>query len=334
MGRSYWVHREPGAPSVAEPALDAYLKGEYFPQPASPRNRPEPPLPTLFDRISAFLPARFSGSKPVVPVVRLAGAIGGGGGFRSGLTLAGVAPLLERAFTFPRARAVALIVNSPGGSPVQSHLIYKRVRALAEEKKLPVFAFCEDAAASGGYMIACAADEIFADQSSIVGSIGVVSSGFGFHELIARYGVERRLYVTGGNKAILDPFQPEKPEDVARLRELQDSVFDAFKALVRERRGERIAAADPAELFSGAFWAGEAALKLGLVDGIGDLRSVMRARFGEKVALRLMQGARPGLLSQFLRPPPGAGSGPEGLIDPRAALAAMEERALWARLGL
>ncbi|MCG6121716.1 MAG: S49 family peptidase [Microvirga sp.] len=290
-------------------------------------------MSTILDRISAFLPARLNRAHPVVPVVRLAGAIGGGG-FRSGLTLAGAAPLLERAFSYPRAKAVALLVNSPGGSPVQSHLIYTRIRALAEEKKLPVFAFAEDAAASGGYMIACAADEIFADPSSILGSIGVVSSGFGFHELIARYGVERRLYTTGESKAILDPFQPEKPEDVARLRELQERVFDAFKSLVRERRGERIAGADSTDLFSGAFWAGEDALRLGLVDGIGDLRSVMRRRFGDKVRLKLLQAARPGLISQFLRPPPGAGSASFGLIEPAAAVAALEERALWARLGL
>ncbi|TVR09094.1 MAG: S49 family peptidase [Salinarimonadaceae bacterium] len=290
-------------------------------------------MTSLVERLSAYLPDRFNRAQAVVPVVRFAGVIGGGV-LRSGLTLAGMAPLLERAFSYPRAKAVAILVNSPGGSPVQSHLIYKRIRALAEEKKLPVFAFCEDAAASGGYMIACAADEVFADPSSIVGSIGVVSSGFGFHELIARYGVERRLYATGENKAILDPFQPEKPEDVARLRELQKRVFDAFKALVRERRGERIAEAESAELFSGAFWAGEDALQLGLVDGIGDLRSMMRQRFGEKVRLRLVQGPRPGLLSQFLRQPPGAGSAPESLIDLRAAVAAMEERALWARIGL
>ncbi len=286
---------------------------------------------SLVDRLSALSPITLGPRKPIVPVVRLNGAIGMNIGFRQGLTLASVAPLLERAFSYPRAAAVALTINSPGGSPVQSNLIHRRIRDLATEKKLPVLAFTEDAAASGGYLIACAADEIFADPSSIVGSIGVVSSGFGFHELIARHGIERRLYTTGESKAILDPFQPEKPEDVARLKSLQTRVFDAFKQLVRDRRAGKLDESQGDELFSGAFWAGEDALSLGLIDGIGDLRSILRKRFGDKVRLRPVQAPRPGLLSQMMRPPPGAGG---SLIDPHEALAVMEERALWSRLGL
>lgn len=290
-------------------------------------------MSSLTDRITAILPKAIVGRQPTIPVVRLSGAIGISVGFRPGLSLASVAPLLERAFSYPRASAVALAINSPGGSPVQSQLIHNRIRALADEKKIPVFAFCEDAAASGGYLIACAADEIFADASSIVGSIGVVSSGFGFHELIARYGIERRLYTTGEAKAILDPFQPEKEEDVARLRKLQERVFDAFKQLVRDRRGTKLPQDQDHELFSGAFWAGEDAKALGLIDQIGDMRSVLRARFGEKLRLRPIQAQRPGLISQFMRQPPGAGE-MRSLIDPREALATLEERALWSRLGL
>jgi len=295
-------------------------------------------VPTLFDRLSSFLPGGFRGDQPLVPVVRLNGAIGVSVGFRPGLSLATLAPTLERAFSYPRAKAVALVINSPGGSPVQSHLIYSRIRSLAEEKKLPVFAFTEDAAASGGYMIACAADEIFADPSSVVGSIGVVSAGFGFHELIERYGIERRLYTTGESKAILDPFKPERPEDVVRLRELQTRIYDAFKGLVLKRRAGKVREEDGSELFSGAFWAGEDGVRLGLVDGIGDLRSVLRHRFGEKVRLRLVQSQRPGMISQLLRRSPGGSEGFEGfsasLIDPKEAIAALEERALWARIGL
>ncbi|WP_414706555.1 S49 family peptidase [Saliniramus sp.] len=295
--------------------------------------REERNLSSLTDRIAAILPGAVVGRKPTIPVVRLNGAIGISIGLRPGLSLASLAPLLERAFSYPRASAVAIAINSPGGSPVQSQLIHTRIRALADEKKLPVYAFCEDAAASGGYMIACAADEIFADASSIVGSIGVVSSGFGFHELISRYGIERRLYTTGEAKAILDPFQPEKAEDVARLRKLQERVFDAFRQLVRDRRGTKLPQDLDHELFSGAFWAGEDAKALGLIDEIGDMRSVLRARFGEKLRLRPIQAQRPGLISQFMRQPPGAGE-MRSMIDPREALATLEERALWSRLGL
>jgi signal peptide peptidase SppA len=204
--------------------------------------------------------ARLRGT-PVVAVVRLAGVIGSLGPWRGGLSLAGLAGTLERAFALGGIKAVALAINSPGGSPVQSSLIAARIRALASEKKLPVFAFAEDVAASGGYWLATAGDEIYADESSIVGSIGVISAGFGFPELLQRLGVERRVHTAGVRKSMLDPFRPESPEDVARLEALQGEIHDSFKAHVRERRGARLKADDDT-LFSGEFWSGKRALPL------------------------------------------------------------------------
>src|SRR5690349_22895179 len=228
--------------------------------------------PSLIDRGMAMLPARFRRGVAVVPVVRLAGVIGAVTPLRQGMTLAGVAKMLERAFSFKNAKAVALLINSPGGSPVQSRQIYLRIRQLAEEKKLPVLVFVEDVAASGGYMIACAGDEIFCDPSSILGSIGVVGGSFGFQELIKKIGVERRLYTAGSHKAMLDPFLPEDPEDVARVKALQREIHAIFIALVKQSRGARLKGADDM-LFTGEYWAGETSVSLGLADGIGDLRS-------------------------------------------------------------
>lgn len=276
---------------------------------------------------------------PTVPVIRLSGVIGPAGGLRSALNLASLAGVIERAFAVPDRAAVVLAVNSPGGSPVQSALIAGRIRQLADEKKVPVLAFAEDVAASGGYWLACAADEIFADESSIVGSIGVVSAGFGFQGLIDRWGVERRVHASGERKARLDPFRPEDPEDVAKLRQIQAEIHDAFKAMVRTRRGDRLKVPE-AELFSGDFWTGRRALDMGLVDGIGDLRSVLRSRFGDKVRLRLLQGEkrwpwrRPFRLEGALD---GAGPAVPQAWAAEAAqgvLAGIEERALWSRFGL
>jgi signal peptide peptidase SppA len=263
---------------------------------------------------------------PVVAVVRLAGVIGSFGPWRGGLSLAGLAPALERAFAIRGAKAVALAINSPGGSPVQSSLIARRIRALAMEKKLPVLAFAEDVAASGGYWLATAGDEIYADQSSIVGSIGVISAGFGFQEMLQRVGVERRVHTAGSRKSMLDPFRPERPEDVARLEALQREIHDSFKSQVRERRGGRLKG-DEETLFSGEFWSGRRALELGLIDGIGDMRTVLRDRFGDKVRFRLV-GAQRGWLMRRLR----SSSMPEDWA--RDLIGAVEERALWARFGL
>jgi len=284
----------------------------------------------LPERLHFLLPSRLRPDLPVVPVVRLSGPIGAVMPLRPGLAMSTVAPVLERAFSVPKARAVALVINSPGGSAAQSHLIFRRIRTLSEEKKLPVFAFVEDAAASGGYMIACAADEIFADPASIVGSIGVVSASFGFNRLIERFGIERRVYTAGENKAMLDPFQPEKPEDVERLKSLQRHIHDVFVDLVKSRRGGKLDQAN-GDLFSGAFWVGEEARGLGLIDGIGDIRTIMRERFGEKVQLRMIEPARQPLLARLLGRRP---AGQTGLIDPAELLGTLEERAAWARLGL
>ena len=280
---------------------------------------------TFADRLARLLPG---GGAPVVAVLRLAGVIGQLGPLRAGLSLAGLAGPIERAFSLRGVKAVALAINSPGGSPVQSALIHNRIRALAEEKKVPVLAFAEDVAASGGYWLALAADEIFADANSIVGSIGVVSAGFGFQDLIGRFGIERRMHTSGADKAMLDPFRPEQPEHVARLEAIQRDMHDSFKALVRARRGDRLKAAED-DMFSGAFWTGRRALDMGLIDGIGDLRQVARARFGERVKLRVV-GARQGWLQRRF------GLNVEGTASHLAdgVLAAIEERAHWARYGL
>src|SRR6202011_6008804 len=210
---------------------------------------------------------------------------------RPGLTISSVARSLERAFSVRNASAVALAINSPGGSAVQSHLIYQRIRQLAEEHERPVIAFVEDVAASGGYMIACAADEIICDSSSIVGSIGGVGGSFGFAKLMDKLGIERRLYPSGEHKAMLDPFLPENPEDVDRLKTVQREIHEGFIELVKQSRGARLKGPEQT-LFSGEYWTGSTAVALGLADGIGDLRSVMRERFGEDVATPLISPPR------------------------------------------
>jgi serine protease SohB len=279
--------------------------------------------------VRPFIPERFRRDHPVVPVVRLNGIIGFSTPLRPGLTLAGLARTLDRAFATRNASAVALAINSPGGSPVQSHLIFRRIRELAQEHKRHVIAFVEDACASGGYMIACAADEIVADPYSIVGSIGVVGGSFGFDKLIAKIGVERRLYTSGEHKAMLDPFLPENPDDVERLKKLQRDIHDDFIALVKSRRGGKLSGPE-SDLFSGEYWIGKRALELGLVDAIGDLRSVLRERFGDKVVTPLVAVDR-GLLGRRVF---GVGSSldPSGVGD--GLVSALEARALWARYGL
>src|ERR1700712_3424054 len=241
-------------------------------------------LQGLKNRLMELIPARLRRKKGDGPVVRLSGVIGAVTPLRPGMSLAGVAKTLERAFATKNAKAVALVINSPGGSPVQSRQIYLRIKQLAAEKKLPVLVFVEDVAASGGYMIACAGDEIFCDPSSLLGSIGVVGGTFGFQELIKKIGVERRLYTAGEHKAMLDPFLPEDPDDVARIKALQREIHAIFIALVRQSRGARLKGADEV-LFSGEYWAGETSLSLGLADAIGDLRSTLRARYGDQVVM-------------------------------------------------
>ena len=291
--------------------------------------------PSVMDRLMELVPARLRPGIAVVPVVRLSGVIGAVTPLRPGMSLAGVARTLERAFEIKNAKAVALVINSPGGSPVQSRQIYVRIRQLAAEKKLPVLVFVEDVAASGGYMIACAGDEIFCDPSSILGSIGVVGGAFGFQDLIKKIGVERRLYTAGAHKAMLDPFLPENPDDVARVKALQREIHAIFITLVKQSRGSRLKGADDI-LFTGEYWAGETSVSLGLADAIGDLRSTLRARYGDKVLTPVIAPAT-GMLSSLLgRKSAGAGAlasldGFAGLPD--ELISALETRAIWAKFG-
>jgi len=229
---------------------------------------------------------------PIVPVVRLSGVIAARQSLgRRGLSLEAVEPQLKKAFSIKRAKAVVLLINSPGGSPVQSSLIGNRIRQLAAKADVPVIAFCEDVAASGGYWLAAAADEIFANPASVVGSIGVLWAGFGFDKLLDRIGVDRRVYTAGESKLTLDPFQPERGEDVERLKSLQSDIHNQFIGHIEARRGSRLKG-DRKDLFSGAFWTGQSALELGLVDGLGDYRQVIAGRFGEDTEFLMIEPKR------------------------------------------
>jgi len=283
----------------------------------------------MFDKFLKLLPLkRFRNPDPVVAVLRLHGVIGRMGPVGSGgLTHNGLEKTIEKAFSVKRLSAVALSINSPGGSPVQSSLIARRIRELAEEKDIPVFGFVEDVAASGGYWLACAADEIFADENSIIGSIGVISAGFGFTDAIEKLGVERRVHTSGKNKAMLDPFQPEDPNEIEKLTGIQREIHESFKNLVKERRGERLKSGGE-ELFEGDIWTGRGAEALGLIDGLGDLRSVMKARLGEKTRFRTV--------SQRTNPIRSLLGGSEARFRGRllTGAAALEEWSLWKRYGL
>ena len=289
--------------------------------------------PAPIEKMMEWIPARLRRGSAVVPVVRLSGLIGAVTPLRPGMSLAGIARTLERAFAVKNAKAVALVINSPGGSPVQSRQIYLRIRQLATEKKLPVLVFVEDVAASGGYMIACAGDEIFCDPSSILGSIGVVGGSFGLQELIKKVGVERRLYTAGKHKAMLDPFLPEDPEDVARVKALQREIHAIFIALVKQSRSTRLKATDDV-LFTGEYWAGETSVSLGLADAIGDLRSTLRGRYGDKVSTPVIAPAT-GMLSGLLgRRSAGTLASLEGVSGlPDELISALESRAIWAKFG-
>ena len=274
---------------------------------------------------------------PVVPVLRFTGPIGMVTPLRPGLALASVAGPIEKAFSLSKLPTVAVVVNSPGGSPVQSHLIFSRIRQLAEEKEKKVYVFCEDVAASGGYFLALAGDEIYADPSSIVGSIGVISASFGLDKFIERFGIERRVHAAGKDKGALDPFQPERPQDVVRLKELQRDVHEIFIGVVKQRRAGKLTGPEE-ELFSGAFWSAAKAREHGLIDGIADLRSKMQALHGKKVRLRAVPMAAGGLLSRFRRLPGLQWSGNDGFaLAPSMGddvISAIEARSLWSRFGL
>ena len=258
----------------------------------------------------------FTKSDPFVAVIRLQGAIANGG---RGLDNPGLTPVIEKAFSKGKPAAVALEINCPGGSPVQSSLIAARIRRLAEEKKIPVFAFVEDVAASGGYWLACAADEIFIDDCSITGSIGVISSNFGAHELIAKHGVERRVHTAGKSKSMMDPFKPEKPADVKKLKGWLEDIHETFISYVKSRRGGKLS--DNPDLFTGEVFVGAKGIDAGLADGIGHLAPVMKQRFGDKVTFR-RYGQKKSIMSRF---------GTQIVDD---AVAGIEERAAYARFGL
>jgi signal peptide peptidase SppA len=284
--------------------------------------------------LSRLLPARFVRRGPVLPLVKLHGTIGVGSPLRPGLNLDMVNSSLERAFSYRSAPAVLLAINSPGGSAVQSALIHNRVRQLAAEKNVKVISFCEDVAASGGYWLATAGDEIYADHASIVGSIGVIYAGFGFVEALDRLGVERRVHTAGKSKMMLDPFQPQREDDVARLQTMQADIHEVFKTLVKTRRDGRLKAEDD-ELFSGAFWSGGQARQLGLVDGLGNLHEVVKEKFGPEAVLRPVTRSG-GWIRRLRMPPqvaaPRSGHLAAGLAD--ELIETLEARALWQRFGL
>jgi len=273
----------------------------------------------------------FLKKKKIIPVVYMSGIIGNIGGLRKGITISSIEKLLEKAFKIKNSAAVAVIINSPGGSPVQSSLIYKRIKKLAKKNKTKVIFFVEDVAASGGYYIACAGDEIYADENSIVGSIGVIYAGFGFDKLIKKYGIERRIFTTGKYKSILDSFQKQKLSDVKKLRSIQMEIFKNFKDIVLKSRIKKINKQNK-NIFSGSFWTGKEAIKLGLVDGIGDLKTVMEKKFGEKlkyVPIKPKKSFLKGILSKSFYS--------RDLVDTKKIINDMmtyiESRNIWGRYG-
>jgi len=268
----------------------------------------------------------FQNPAPVVAILPLEGVIGSGSRFSSALNLAGIEEKINQAFDVYNVKAVALAVNSPGGSPVQSELIMRRIQKLSVEKKIPVYAFAEDVAASGGYLISLAADEIYANEASIVGSIGVISAGFGFHKAIEKIGVDRRVYAAGDNKSVLDPFQPEQEKDIKILKDIQKDIHEFFKNLVKERRGDRLKGTQKV-MFSGQFWAGQEAVKLGLIDGIGDIHSTMKEKLGDKTKFKRIKEEK-GFIKGLL----GMTGAKTKITDDIAAT--LEAGSLWSRFGL
>ena len=262
--------------------------------------------------------------KTVVPHVRLTGVIGSAGRFRQGMDLAGQKDILKKAFSLKKISHVAISINSPGGSPVQSHLIYSYIRELADKKKVKVLIFAEDVAASGGYLISCAGDEIYANSSSIIGSIGVISASFGFKNLIEKIGVQRRVYTAGKNKSTLDPFLDEKEEDINRLKNIQLELHQDFIDVVEESRGSKLNKNSGIELFSGEFWTGKKAKDLGLIDGLGNADQILREKFGDEVEIKKF-GKPKGWLAKKL-------SSSQDHADKLISI--LEERSIWQRYGL
>ena len=263
--------------------------------------------------------------KTVVPHVRLTGVIGSAGRLKQGMDLAGQKDILKKAFSLKKIGHVAISINSPGGSPVQSHLIYSYIRELADKKKVKVLIFAEDVAASGGYLISCAGDEIYANSSSIVGSIGVISASFGFKDLIQKIGVERRVYTAGKNKSTLDPFVEEKEEDVKRLKSIQLELHDDFIKVVETSRGSKLKDPEKNNIFTGEFWTGKTALKLGLIDGIGNAEQVLKEKFGDKVVIKKFEKQKSFIAKKLS----------SSIKDPVDSLAnILEEKSMWQKFGL
>ena len=263
--------------------------------------------------------------KIIVPHVRLTGVIGSVGKFKQGIDLAGQQEILKKAFAYKKNKNVAISINSPGGSPVQSHLIYSYIRQLAKKHKTKVYIFAEDVAASGGYFIACAGDEIYANSSSIVGSIGVISASFGFKDLIKKIGIDRRIYTAGKNKSTLDPFKEEKEEDIKRLKTIQLELHEDFIKIVEKSRGTKLKDPEKNNIFTGEFWTGKASLKLGLIDGIGNADQVLKDKFGDKVIIKTFEKPK-GFIARKLS---------SSFQDPVEKLANMiEEKSMWQRFGL
>ena len=265
----------------------------------------------------------FFKKKKIVPHIKLSGVIGNVGKFKKGIDFAGQEEVIKKAFSVKKAVAVAVTINSPGGSPVQSHLIYQFIREQAQKKKLKVIVFAEDVAASGGYLIACAGDEIYANSSSIIGSIGVIYSSFGFKDLIKKIGVERRIYTAGKNKSTLDPFVEEKKEDIERLKSIQLDLHKDFIDVVEESRGSKLKKDSGIELFSGEFWSGRKAKDLGLIDGIGNAEQILKQKYGDKVIIKTFEKSK-GWLSKKL-------STSENQMDQLVNI--LEERSIWQRYG-
>ena len=263
--------------------------------------------------------------KTIIPHVRLTGIIGTVGKFKQGIDLASQQEILKKAFNYKKPKVVAISINSPGGSPVQSHLIYSYIKQIAKKNKTKVIIFAEDVAASGGYFIACAGDEIYANSSSIVGSIGVISASFGFKDLIKKIGIERRVYTAGKNKSTLDPFVDEKPEDVQRLKNIQLDLHSNFIDIVKKSRGEKLKDPEKNNIFTGEFWSGNAALKLGLIDGIGNADQILRDKYGEEVVIKKFEKTK-GFLAKKLS------SSMENQIE--NLIENFEEKAMWQKFGL
>ena len=267
----------------------------------------------------------FFKKKKIIPHVRLTGVIGNAGRFSKGMDLAGQQDILKKAFSIKKIKHVAISINSPGGSPVQSHLIYSYIRQLADRKKIKVLIFAEDVAASGGYLISCAGDEIYANSSSIIGSIGVISASFGFKELIKKMGIDRRIYTAGKNKSTLDPFIDEKEEDIKKLKDIQLELHADFIKVVETSRGSKLKEPEKNNIFTGEFWTGKSALELGLVDGIGNADQVLKEKFGDKVIIKNLEKQK-GFIARKLS------TSIQNPVDSLVNI--LEEKTMWQKFGL